>query len=602
MATRNSIAMDANTVAREKIASDAQQRHLDRRSKERIARQDRAFKGGLETGKTLMSSFNDPAWYNPDDTLFKNVLNLNWDRPLAGAQESTGTANDHGELNPVTGLVRIKWVPSCGINTTTLDDPEIVDHLDADSGANLGGMLMYRFMRNDQRISMDYDPSDLTMMLIAVSDVYSNIASLIRAYGLLSRFDPKNLLGTQGLVAAICGEKYVTNYGSIDLADLRTRINRLISMVNVLNVPDDFFTLKKKYIWLSSHIYKNDDQAKTSYYYYQKDAYYTYYEDLSILGCKAIPTGEDNIENLIQVISTQLNGLVTNETILNMSGDIARAFGQEKCFKYALLDSSFKVEPEYNPEVIKQFCNIRYVGQIDVPSAAPYLQIFGNTRGVHQGIGNVKIEGANVTKLFNTYGGLIIPKSAIPNISQSYAKHPTASVLLQCPGDSMTPDELMVATRSISLADDVGTLDGGSGALSWGVFNPETLKYEKIANEGYLEFHTVGSEIITAVEFDTIFDPALNVDSISGDFVTWPAKLTVTSSNIEYQYAIVLAQLEYMPAIPTFSTGAQAYTLLSNSLNCQPISVHVLQQMNQVALMAEFGATSKNAVANIAKH
>jgi hypothetical protein len=317
-----------------------------------------------QTGKYIPEKYdttapgsNDPAWYGAMAELLRDSASI----PYSWA---VGTPVDLNiDLLPSTsrvtkfavpGIQAIKLLPSVGRST------------DAVSPINVASNATYAFIRHANSGHSNYDAPDLMLYILAMSQVYSYIVFLQRAYGCATLYAQKNRYIPEALLKAM-------NINASDiqshLADFRYGINVLINKAASFAVPNDM-TYFQRQAFLYSNVYSEGSSIKDQLYMYTPGGFWQYGWDsvnsagkLSMkLFNKNITTTGYTVDDLLTFGNEMLNALIYDEDVNIMSGDILKAYGSDKIIKLAPLTTEFPILPVFNLEVLEQMKNATIVG------------------------------------------------------------------------------------------------------------------------------------------------------------------------------------------------------------------------------------------------
>lgn len=210
----------------------------------------------------LEKGSNDPAWYAASNELLRDSASIPYSWPV-------GTPIDfHNPLNltaenrkwAVPGIQSIQLVPSVGLS----DSPS--------SPINVAANATYAFVRHANAGHSNYDAPDLMLYIMAMSQVYSYICYLQRAYGVATLYAQTNRYLPDALLTAMgC------NPGAIrsGLSDFRYGINVLINKAASFAVPAEM-TVFNRQAFLYSNIYTEGTSIKDQLYMYNPNGFWQY--------------------------------------------------------------------------------------------------------------------------------------------------------------------------------------------------------------------------------------------------------------------------------------------------------------------------------------
>lgn len=434
---------------------------------------------------------NDVSWYNKVQSMYGPATNISF--------------------NPTTGYEVIPWnhaaVPALFADywSPTLGMPD----LDA---VNQLKESLYSFVVHANSRNTSYDSNDLFLTFIAGSQVFSYLASLIRAYGCMLNFDPLNRNTPQVLITAM-GFDY--DDFKDNLPNMLFDINQMITASRQIWVPSDF-TFATRWFWMNSNIYMDGSSAKSQWYMHVQDVYWMFNETGFETGTALIPVipangydGETPLLFMHDIVSkyklqaiggtvAQNNPLLTwsdckqffndlmtpllNSTYRGvMMGDILKAYGADKLFIVSEISSGYKIVPQYSAEVLTQIENETILAP--TPSSSWGLSVDLDKNRIQPTI------FSNST----TYQSVIAPQEQIINFHQ--AEEPTA-------------DQIMVATRLKAQGNKTGI--PGLAVSGYNAMDPGNDKFTTLALPASYGFPLVtGTEIITfACLFSLVYGSA----------------------------------------------------------------------------------------------
>lgn len=368
--------------------------------------------------------YNDVSWYTKNQQMLVDAASYSFNNPLGNpipwetmyALADAGDKFNWAAMVPtngrraIPGLYTLSFVPTIGKS------------VDSASPANIAAQNIYSYVRYMNSGAKNYDQADLMLYLLAMDSAYMAWNWLKRIYGYMRTYSQYNRYMPKVYAAAdhINFDDFLGN-----LADLRLYINQLGAKLSAFCVPA-VMPLFLRHSWLCSNIYKDSDLLKAQQYYFTPHAVYKYSETSSTYGGELIPVVLDSEVHSFYEIRSIINGLIDaisySEDIGVMSGDILKAYGQDKLFKLVSLEPDYVVEPVYNEEVLNQIHN------------STCLKPFNFTTGW------------KITQDPNS-GYLIFNPQGSP-IEIYTEKH-----MLNMPWDSVTPANVMVGTRLVTMLD-----------------------------------------------------------------------------------------------------------------------------------------------------
>lgn len=379
-------------------------------------------------------SFNDPMWYAKNEQMLKDAASFSYNTALGASMFSPFRHSDTPvttgtQASTIPGVLALEILP-CPSTSTSETSP-----------ANLAANNIYAYVRYHNSGAKNYDQADLMIYLLAMDSLYYIFNWAKRMYGYIREYDQMNRY-TPDAYAALDRVNKVSLKSN--LADFRYNLNRVAAQISSFCVPGvmPFFI---RHSWMFSNIYKDADTMKAQQYMFTPMGYYVYNETESQYGGQLqFFTLRDNMQytDVISILDTMLNALAYSEDIGVMSGDILKAYGQEKLFKLSSVPEDYTVTPVYNEEVLNQIHNSNICPIAKKHEATPTLE-----------------SDLSITQDPDT--GFLIwnPKVTTTLGTPSLLKNAT-TVLVNMPWDNVTPANTMVGTRLISKWSVSGTGGG----------------------------------------------------------------------------------------------------------------------------------------------
>lgn len=326
-----------------------------------------------EYGATVSkkSVANDPNWYLVNGQLAQNVANFSYnlatgERIHMAPDITTGTGLKPTNMR-LPGVCAVHTGPSIGIANG------------ATSPVNVAMKDIYSFVRHANSGHANYDAPDLMLYLLAADSVQTFWAYMVRAYGIARVYSQVN---------RYMGDAMLTAMG-IDAASLRANMPQFLAFINqyaikasVLAVPNTM-TYFLRHQWMYQNIYMDEDNPKAQTYMYVPSYLYKYHINDATSAGELIPvwlcdrTGTNGIIDSappkswgeITSIATEiLDAMLSQEDCGIMSGDILKAYGSDKLFRFDQIPTEYAISPVYSEEVLAQFHNTDFIGHfVGVP-------------------------------------------------------------------------------------------------------------------------------------------------------------------------------------------------------------------------------------------
>lgn len=288
---------------------------------------------------------NHPAWYAQDPALLQNVASI----PFSWAMGTT-IGFDFPNMGGITenytvpGICNIRITPSVGTSTN------------GSSPLSIASNAVYSFVRHANSGHANYDAPDLMIYLLAMSQVYSYIMFLQRAYGVATLYSSGNRYTPQVLL-----EEMSINPDDMrkHLSDFRYGINLLINNTASFNVPANM-PIFDKLSFVYANIYTEGPSVKDQWYMYTPDRFWKYKLNTDGAGmlesCAFASGGPYTVDALLQYGFDMIDRLTRSEDMGIMNGDILKAYGTNT-LKLASLPDYYPLVPLFDPLVLEQMKN-----------------------------------------------------------------------------------------------------------------------------------------------------------------------------------------------------------------------------------------------------
>ena len=291
---------------------------------------------------------NNPQWYGADTSLLRDSASLPFSYAVGmpiDLHNPALTQLPGGQKFSIPGFMALRLKPSVGFSN------------DAGDPINVAAFRMYTFVRHLNSGHVNYDAPDLMIYILAMSQVYSYINFLQRAYGLVYTYSQKNrylpdaLLKAMGIDAQDVRE---------NLASFRYGINVLINKAASLCVPSTMYILSR-HSSVYQNIYIEGDSLKDQMYFYTPDSFWKFTLNIDSSGMlEDTKFYEKNkyykVSELLDYGTDMLARLIMSEDMNIMSGDIRKAYG-DNIIKLQPLQTDFPITPIFDHAVLQQIKN-----------------------------------------------------------------------------------------------------------------------------------------------------------------------------------------------------------------------------------------------------
>lgn len=481
--------------------------------------------------------FNDWTWYAKNQQMLEDSASFSYNAPLGTDLPfgkmfpSADLSMVKAHLKAVPGLYSLRFVPTPGLSISST------------SPANLAAQNIYSYIRYMNSGAKNYDQADILLYLLSMDSIYTMWNWAKRMYGYARTYSNRNkyLPRVFALSEAIAFEDLVSN-----LADFRYRLNQLASQISSFCVPA-VMPLFIRHSWMVSNIYKDSDSDKAQMYMFSPDVFYEYDETGSKYGGRLVANklkdaNEHNVytyRDVCSLIQSMLDQVAYSEDIGVMSGDILKAYGQDKLFKLTPVEPDYQVVPVYNEEVLNQIHNSKMS-----PITSDYSQL-------------------NITQ--DPDSGFIIWN---PTLKKDVMQQTAAMVNM--PWDNVTPANTMVATRLTSLqnSEDKFICVGSEFVSNRVLFT--------LGSDGSFHWMGIGNYLVVS---------SATPDTIDASQVRSTMLVTSMASNFDWH------PLMFNVHVTQPSGGVGTFTLVGivgDINNYTIIDSYNMEQLHTCALLSEF--------------
>jgi hypothetical protein len=483
------------------------------------------------------SEFNSPEWYAASPQLLKDAASLAFSEPLGSNYILSNNASGSwvGSLTDrVPGVMTLTYAPSIGVANAGSDS------------INIAARNIYSFVRYANAGHINYNSPDLMMYLLAMDQIYSFYAWMVRTYGALSVYSIKNRYLPDTVVRAM-------NADAVDLrknlANFRYYINVFAVKAGSLCVPATM-SYMARHMWMNSNVFADSLSLKSQLYVFNPDGFWQYTPiaestggNLTYKTFTPVSLGLFTLTDIMTFGDALLGAVISDEDCGIMSGDILKAFGLGNLVQLGQVPENYAVIPAYVPEVLTQIHNATING-------TPYTQT---------GVSTFNVSQSNDLITFNP-------------VTQTTTGMNIDNKLFDMPMDAPEAADVMVASRLTVLPKDT-------------TYNGVTLKWHST-------FLDMGTEIITRGDI-----LRLNTDGSIGTPLTFGNVLNISSSTVtstDVELIAALEKFDWHPGlyIATGSGGQPValtlYDIMEDLTNYTVIAKSDLTKMHTTAVLSEF--------------
>lgn len=293
----------------------------------------------------LIHNTNEIAWYAASPQQLESRASFPFAEQI-GKPYSMGFGGSNSSSNAFPGIARIGFIPTIGGCATVGDAP------------NVFSRNMYNFVRAANSGSTNnYTHTDLTMMIMAISQPHILLAKCMRAYGVMRYYSNENRYLGQHLLRSM---GFSSNF-YYNTEQFRGLICDMAAKLRSFSIPDTLPIFARQR-WLASHVWMDTDKdgAKCQLYFYDPD-YLLKFEEMDQNGKIA---GHLNL-SLVPEFNTPdevwnyflelVDALELQQEFYTMQGDVLKAYGNDHILKTPMIDRDYTVSPEYNELALNQW-------------------------------------------------------------------------------------------------------------------------------------------------------------------------------------------------------------------------------------------------------
>lgn len=293
----------------------------------------------------LVHNTNEIAWYAASPQQLEARASFPFAEQI-GKTYTMGFGGDYNSQNAFPGIARIGFIPTIGGCANIGDAP------------NVFSRNVYNFVRAANSGSTNnYTHTDLTMMIMAISQPHILLAKCMRAYGVMRNYSNENrYLGQQLLEAMGFDSQFYYN-----TEQFRGMICDMAAKLRSFSIPDTL-PIFARHRWLASHVWMDTDKdgAKCQLYFYDPD-YLLKFEEMKqgdkiaghliLSGVPYFMEPNDVWNYFLELV----DALESQQEFYTMQGDVLKAYGNDHILKTPMIDRDYTVTPEYNELALNQW-------------------------------------------------------------------------------------------------------------------------------------------------------------------------------------------------------------------------------------------------------
>lgn len=340
--------------------SDKPDRKLAKLNKQQCSRRNstKNQRREKEAVDTVLSESNPYSWYAKNAQFTSDAGRVGFAKPLGALLQ--GGATDVF-VNP--GVMRLTFTPTVGYSENL------------QSAVNRAAGEFYTYIRSVMRVSGNYEAADLMIYFMALDSAYMFYAMMRRAYDVAQLYTPMNKYYPRTLLQYMGFDPSIAN----DLSAFRSYINKYALSLSRYAIPNGF-TISDRHMWMCSGLYLDSETTRAQTYLFCPMILWQY-NNTAQTGSELKPVAWQNAGTAITMhdLATTitfgenlLNAITNDEDVLEMSGDIYRAYGEGNLRKLGEVVDNERLIPIYDKTVLSQIENCSILGDLDVTSARIY--------------------------------------------------------------------------------------------------------------------------------------------------------------------------------------------------------------------------------------
>lgn len=498
---------------------------------------------------------NDPKWYTNIGPLASDYASLPYSYPLGvglPVQNSNKSSNTIflSDSKNSAGIITLDVAPGIGVCNNSTDP------------ANIAAQQLYTMVRKANSGAINYDKTDLMMVVVAMDSAYMLYEELLRAYRCLGVYNTMNRYQPDALLRSLGFNPKIGN----NVADFRGVLDLFAYKLASVNIPDQFDIIHR-HSWLFTNVYADSDDKRAQMFAVKPDGYFVWTEGASSEPTKlkytarkavyGLPDSSELVSNLDQIrhaIDTIMEPILGSQDVGVISGDLAKAFGDGGMIKIQPVQAHEALQVTFNTEVCHQIMNAEMV---------PYGSL--TNADITVNMGNL------------TTGPQLIyqPKVLLNNVAGT-VHNPIRerNHLINLKGMSPSPETNLVATRYNLVLGEKDAQDV-CPVMSCGT--------EIVTNATMYQFHINTSGIITDISTQSVRSDVILAES---QFVGLTQSVLIGMCQRSH--------FNYSPSLHMWlakEDGALKYVGVQQDINDFTwIDDETMSALNTVCVMSEFSA------------
>lgn len=360
--------------------------------------QDKINKADLPHVVTTAAKNNDPSWYGHIFPVVNDVASLPFNQQT-GLYENV--MPDQVHLVPEPGkedTVDVEFdmtsrsIP--GIMTFSVD-PLVVANGPTDP-INIAAQQIYTMVRKANSGAVNYDKTDVIMLIQAMDSAYMLYEDLLRVYRLFGSYDYMNRYLPDAVIASLGYSPSLRT----ELSNFRGILDMFAYQLASINIPDQFDFIHR-HSWLFTNVYKDADNSRAQLYAYKMNGLYVwkegtadlptylaYYSRNQLFNQNQDPSYVASLADIQSAIDKVMQPLLGSQDVGTISGDLAKAFGEAGMINIRPVADHESLFPVYDMEVVNQMMNANIAPNLkilgmranyDDTTSGPYIQAHAYT-------------------------------------------------------------------------------------------------------------------------------------------------------------------------------------------------------------------------------
>lgn len=327
------------------------------RAAEAETKQQKPEEASQSSNELKSTPFNDISWYSANPSLLGAAASIPFPyRPgmtLSMASKYTSSTKQTRQfVTPIPGVLALDWQPTIGNAATANDAPSIA------------AKEIYSRVREVYSGSLEADPPDFVIYLLALDSIFCYIASLKRIYRILTTYSANNYVLPDCLLKALGLTSAAIENFKVQKMSLFQVITELIGMTQKFRCPA-VFPLFNRHYWLNDNVYTDDASINSQFYVFHQAAYYKFGSVNTPQGQPAggltlvsEPSyGANAVSQAYEFGKSLIEALATSDDAYTISGYLMRAYEGAPMFAVDPLPLTAEFLPLFIPEVLMQIEN-----------------------------------------------------------------------------------------------------------------------------------------------------------------------------------------------------------------------------------------------------